>query len=818
MGDGDTQSQVVAEVGLIGRVEKLGDNHFEAAEYIIPSPEVATGIWQMYRQAHLSRILLYAEIKGLIGGNPPYNPEELASAGLQHVSNFNDMSAGAIAERACLAYWNLLYSANSLVSISLRSQDPAAGNIGKILSEVWTEVVVECWPSFLINQASNMTQLVVLGASPVFFPDERDAKWRVIQMSRFYVPDQAQSDLDQLTSFCVETPYTLQYLWDTYKKIKDEDPKTCPWDKESLGDLLTQLSSLYNKGQADNWNIADLEQRLLNGDTAYVPFYTGSVNVMSLFQKEFDGTVTHMMFYPYQVNQSGKFLFRERAQYSSIAEAMLLYTASPGAYTIHENRGVGAKIFSLGQAKIQADCSLVDMIKFSSTPIVKSASNNIGDIDQIKFFPGVPTNIGTAEFVDSNLGSNINNVVAGVEYLSRLIEFNLTYSGSDPGTPDPDTGSVAPSQARLMAFREFGILKNNIQHFYSVQDRLYQSMTAKILRSKPADPCYEWLTRWKERSMARGVPEEIFEVGPETDDYAFGLPRHIRVQATRAAGHGSQVGLLIALQELNPFIGTFGPREQQEFMRLLITATLGPEFITAFMQDTDRVDETAGGASLAGVENAIMQIGKSPIFSMDNEHQSHFVIHMVLQQQIIELVNTKQMDVIAADKIFSVSVPHTGEHVQALAQSVFSQAFYAEAKPKFDQVMKFATLNKKNAERAAQKQITDEGQQAEQTQQVMSDEELKNMQVINDERRKDTKLERQDGRQQEQHLVKKELATNESNAKIAREAAEARSKIQLEQAGKVLEASVNAEITADPEAYLNKQSGDTPATYDIEGA
>ena len=41
------------------------------------------------------------------------------------------------------------------------------------------------------------------------------------------------------------------------------------------------------------------------------------------------------------------------------------------------------------------------------------------------------------------------------------------------------------------------------------------------------------------------------------------------------------------------------------------------------------------GASLAGVENAIMQDGKSPIFSADNEHRSHIVTHLALGTEII---------------------------------------------------------------------------------------------------------------------------------------------------------------------------------------
>lgn len=802
------------QTGLIGHIEQKSVNVFDAPEFVIPSPQIANAVWQSYRQSHFNRIILYAEIDGLVGGNPPYNPEELRAAGLQHVSNFNDMSAGAVIDRACLAYWNLLYSAMNLVTFVIRLEDPEAPNAAKIMSEEWTEVVVECWPSFLVNLAALMTQLVKLGISPAFFPDERDPRWRVIQLNRFYVPDQAQSDIDMMTSWAVETEYTLQYLWQVYKEFKDADKDSTPWDTDELGRLLVQLSNGNTQNSNNVRDVADFERRMLDGDVSYSNFYSDKIRLVSLFQKEYDGKITHMMFYPHFLEGSNTFLFREE-QYDSVQDALVLFTMNPGSYTIHGNRGVGHKIFSLAQAKIQADCSLVDMIKFSSTPIIKSSSSNTGDIDQIKFFPGVPTNIGSAEFVDSNLGSNINNVVGGVEYLSRLIQFNLTYSGSDPASPDPDSGSISPSQARLMAFQEFGVLKNNIQHFYSVADRLFQNMTVKILESKEGDPGHIMLKKWKERCLAKGVPEEMFATSDKAE-YGAGMPKHLKVTATRAAGHGSQVGLLIALQELNPFVGTFGPREEKEFMRLLITATLGSEFIPAFMQESDDVDEVAGGASLAGVENAIIQMGKSPIFSKDNAHRSHFAVHMALMTQVVQLANQQQMDAVAADAIFTVAVPHIGEHLQALSQSVFSQQFYSEAKPQYDQLVRYATLNKKNAEKVAQAQIKKEQEDQAATDQVMQDNQRKDFELMNDERRKDTKQDAQIARQDDSSKEKQRIQSEASKAEIDRKAYETRAKAQLEKSGKQLEAKVNSEIEEDPQAYLQEKSGESISPYDLE--
>jgi len=503
---------------------------------------------------------------------------------------------------------------------------------------------------------------------------------------------------------------------------------------------------------------------VLNGDSRFDALYNDSIRLISLFQKEYDGKISHYMFH--RNIDKGEFIFHEPSQYNEMAEALVLFTIHPGEYTIHSNRGLGHKIYSLAQAKIMLDCSVVDMAKWASTPIIKSPSLTTKDSDQIRFYPGVPTNIGTSEFVQNTLGSNVDNVVGAAQYLSNLMQFNLTYSGSDPGQPDPDQGSLSPTQTKLMAFREFSVMKNSIMHFYSIFDMLVQNMTAKMLRCKESDPGYKIAKTWKDRCLAEGVPEVVFDL-TGTDKDSWGLPAHIEVYATRAAGAGSQVAHLMGLQELQPIVGSFGPREEREFKRQFISATIGPEYIDAFMQEGDDVDELSGGASLAGVENAIMQAGRPATFSKDNEHRSHFSIHMSLLQQTIQAIQEQQMDVIEADSIFGVAIPHTQEHLVALSENVFAQQFFAQAKAVFEDVARYAALNRRNAEKAIQTQIKQQQEQQQQQEQVMAEEELKTMQVLNEEKRKDYKLAAQTQRQERAGSAKEEALRRKTDADIA---------------------------------------------------
>ena len=796
-------------------IEQTGDDTYVAPKRSIPNANVARSMYEVLRAKHLLRIKLYQEIEGLIAGNPPYDQTALDSAGLQHIANFNDMSADAQISRAVLAYHNLLYNAQTLVHFILNIPGvPEVPFYAQKLADNWQFVVFKYWPSFKINLATLMTQLVKLGVSPAVFPDERSPRWRVVDLSRFFIPDQQLSDLDFLTLTMVDTDYTIQDLWEIYESEKDKADS--PWNTVELARFLNFItaSPVRDQNQVVDYSVFDLQTRLTNGDITYDELYNSTVRLISVFQKEYDGKITHYMFSRY-VNDSSEFMFVQDNQYDSLDEALVIFTMQAGSRTVHGNRGLGHKIYSLAQAKIMMNCSVVDMAKWSSTPILKSPSLVSKDVDEVRFYPGVPTNIGALEFVQNNLGANVGHVVEGARYISSLLQFNETYSGADPGNPDPDQGSLSPTQVKVLASREFNVLKNNIQHFYTTMDKLLQNMTAKMFKSAPGDDLYEMSKEWKERCIRDGVPEEVFKMN-SSDAKSWRLPKHIEVYATRAAGAGSQVAHLMGLQELQAIAPSFGPREEREFRRQFITATIGAEYVSAFLQEADDVDERAGGASLAGVENAIMQAGKSPIFSKDNEHRAHFTVHAALATETIDLIQQQQMDIIQADSIFHVLVPHLEEHLQALAANPFAQTFYQSAKEAFNQIQRYAQLNRKNAAAQLKKRIKDQQEQAQQQQEVMTDEQLKTMQVMNEEKRKDIKLQAQNERQEKAGQAK-EQALKE---KTINDAANQRYKVSLDAQTERLKAQLEntavADAEANPRQALSSMSSSTPAPYDIE--
>jgi hypothetical protein len=723
------------------RIEIGADGRIELPKQVITNTIAARAIYTKLRANHIKRIALDAEISGMIAGNAPYDVNKLREANLTHIANFNTLEPRSLYERAGLAYWNLLFNSEKIINFVFRfTNEPEAAAYADICSRNWDKVVRSSWRSFDTNVAVLCGQLVKLGISPVIWPDENEMFWRVVEYSKFFIPDQSASDIDLMSSMCVETEVPITHLIEVYNEFKDAPKSEINWNIDQIYKFLIMRANSVSGGAPSVTDWAELTRKITSGDVSFDRMYNDTVRLVSLYYKENNGKVSHFVFNPLWDTDS-EFLYSKIGQYDSFDEAMLIFTQSPGEQFIHSNRGVGHKIYSICQAKMMMDNSLVDMARWSSTPILKSPSMTLKDSEQVRFYPGVPTHIGSAEFVQNTIGANLGGVISTSQYFSSLLQQNAAFSGDNPELPDKTMGSMAPSQVNLQAFREFGVLRNQVNHFYKTFDILFNQMVIRMLHADKTDKTYKISKEWQERCIDEGVPEIVFKVNKSAD--IKGLPAKVEVYATRAAGSGSQVADLVGLRELAPYIGSFGRREQEAFKRDIIKATRGPEYLAAYTQDSNDIDEVGGGASLAGVENAMMEEGKQPIFTLANDHRAHVSVHMALNNYVVQAVSEKQMDVITADKILTQSVPHTGEHIQALKQNIFATQFVAQLEKPYADIVRYAELNRRNAMKALQAQKEQQERDASETQKVMSEQERKDYVTQKEEARKDIKVRNQ---------------------------------------------------------------------------
>lgn len=773
-----------------GNIVRDNDGLYSPKNIICSYPAAYT-VYQSYRESHVKRITLYSAIEGLIAGNPPYDPVDLQKHGLAHIANFNNLDARSLYERAALAYWNLLYSAEKIATFVVGDGSSEAKRISNLLADNF-DYVVKKWKPFKTVFNTLVSQLVKFGISPVMWSDERDWRWRPIEMQRFFVANQASTNTEELTCICVESIFTAQYLYQVYVEYKDKaafvppssDPidedessegfsgeinsqatmESTPWNIEALEELLIYYANQGIKPGNQIKDMMDLQQRIQENDFIWDTVFADGFRLVSMFYKEYDGKISHYMF---DRNwQGNKFLFFIDRQYECFEEAIVIFTASPGELTLHSNRGVGHKIFPGCQAMMRLDCASLDMGLMTSTPFIKSIPGGPKDIEPIRVYPGSPTYIGSSEFVQTNFGQNIDQIIGLSQYFLQKLNYNAANSGDDPGLPDRDKGSISGQQAFMQSFREFGIPKNGIQHFYSSFDDVVENMVIKMLHCEEGFPGYDYAKEWKDRCIAQGVPKEIFETrGAKRNE----LPPHLKARATRVAGDGSTLAAIMGFQALGPVMGEFPEDGRKQAVHDYTRAIVGSDTVNAYMPLEPTVGEDV---SLAAVENGIMRQGESPMISPANEHKTHILTHFALINETIGLIKQQQITPIDGDRLFTVCIPHTAEHIDIYSKSLFAQTFMQQIKPAWEEIIKFVTNNKVMAAKLIQQEIRRRQEAQAQQQEAMTDAQRKDWVAQQDAARADKKVQAQ---------VERASQANQNRAQVMREKVQTDAEIKREE-------------------------------------
>lgn len=768
-------------LGVIrGQIIQTAIGSIKAPENIVQTVTAARQMYESLRFQNMKRIELFAAIEGLIQGNPPYDQQELDQNGM-NIANFNNMDGTARYEKSGLAFWNLLNASEYIAQFCFYdTKTPEFTDYAEILARHFNTVVRE-WRSFVRNFCCLTGQLLKFGYASLIWSDERDWRWRPIETTRLFLPDEASTDTSLLTTIFVEAPFTVQELYNIYQVCKDLPPDTSPWNTDVLASFLIYRANQWVKNPGTEnaiINMMDLQTRLQNNDVCLGWLFQDEVRLVTLFQKEYSGKISHYIFDKYYTTPTGNdgFLYFVNEQYKDLEEAFALFTYSPDVFTVHSNRGVGHKLFAPCQATSQLDCDMFNMARFSSSPIIRTSALSTRDVGAITFRPGMPIDIGTAEFEQNQLGSNINGVVAASQYLLAKLSANITYAGDDPSVPDQVQGSLSDSQAKRKDYKEQGVQKNTIAHFYNQFDPVLYQMLVKMINSKKGDPGYEAFERWKELSILDGVPEELLATTKE------GKPRFFYCRASRAGGDGSTLGLMIGMDTIAPIAQGFPAKGMRRYQEDYVRNAMGQDYVTRYLSE-EQPDSVSEGASEAQLENVIMKFGESPLFSPDNPQRAHITVHFEFLKYIMQLRAQDQMDAVQVDKIFSVAVPHQGEHIQFIAKNPLQRVFFESIKEAWNQVQNYAQLNRKNAESQLKAQLKQKQQDQEKTQEVLTDQQRKDFVAKREQDRKDIESAHKMDRNEQQSNTRADI--QEKGVELGAE--NQRRKIDLDAQNKQLE-------------------------------
>lgn len=797
-----------------GQIVQETNDNLTAPENIVQNVTAARTIFENMRFQNMKRFELFAAIEGLIQGNPPYDPIELEQNGL-NIANFNNMDGTAKYEKGALAFWNLLNASEYIAKFSFYdTKNPDLSTYAEVLARNWNCVVRE-WKSFVRNFCCLTGQLLKFGYSSLIWSDERDWRWTPVETSRLYVQDEASTDISLLTTILVETPFTVQELYQIWKVADKMGAAKSPWNKDVLANYLIYRANNWAKtvGAENNiTNMMDLQTRLQNSDVCQGWLFSDEVRLITLFQKEYSGKISHYIFdnyysVPTANGDNNGFLYFVNEQYESLEQAFALFTYSPDVFTIHSNRGLGHKLFAPCQATSQLDCDLFNMARLSSTPIIRTSAISNRDLGAITFRPGVPLDIGSAEFEQNQLGANIPGVVGASQYMLAKLSNNIINSGDDAAVPDQIQGSMSDSQAKRKDYKEQGVQRNVIAHFYTQFDPVLEQMHYKMMNSKKGFPGFDAKERFMDLCKSEGVPEELFSLNKD------GTPRYYYLKASRIAGDGSNLGFMMGLDSIAPLAQGFPANGMANYQKDYVRLAMGHDYVARYLGD-EQPDETSGGASLAQVENNGMQNGQAPIFSPDNEQRAHIKVHFELLRYTMQQRQQNYIDALAADKIFTVAIQHTKEHIEYISKNPLQRVFFESIKDSWSQINNYAQLNRKNAQSQLKAQIEKNEQEKQKMEEAVSEQKRKDFVAAREENRKDLESQEKMARNQQQSEQRGEI----QREAVTKQAENQRRKIELDAQNK--RAKDQSEVETTPTEVLRedlrRMQGESPSPSDFE--
>lgn len=197
----------------------------------------------------------------------------------------------------------------------------------------------------------------------------------------------------------------------------------------------------------------------------------------------------------------------------------------------------------------------------------------------------------------------------------------------------PDGKPKTVGEVRLQVTREAKVQKNRIAHYYKETDSLWAEVLRKQLHSKEGYPGYEEVEEFKQRCIDDGVPEEFFKVTPENTG-TNGLPKHLKIRATRASGSGSQVADQIEMESMMKLLPTFGQRGRTNVIKDYVSAHRGFRYIPRYFPVEDQANEPMNDDTIASIENNQLEKGEMVIVSPDNKHPVHAPRHLERLKQI----------------------------------------------------------------------------------------------------------------------------------------------------------------------------------------
>lgn len=659
--------------------------------------EAALGIFQALLRADEKANVNRSRIQAMFDGAPPYDPAVLKSTNQGSRCNLNFGEAGRFLDVAASGYVDLIDSVDNLVQVETTLGEPGQRmqNDGIIAEELTR--TIRSWPEFYGTYLRLVNQALMHGVGVTYFEDEYNFRFRSCGLSDYLIPRQTQASEHSVEVACARRAYMVHEL---YSFIENEEVAAKNgWNVEEVRRVIKTATSQNSARQFTDWE--DVQRELKNNDL-YTGIRANVVNVVNLWVREFDGSVSNFSF----AEQGPKsFLHEGQSRFQNPEQAYLLFTYGVGTNgTYHSIRGLGHRIYNHVQTSNRLQCQLIDSAMLSSSiMLAPETPRALNDLSLTFYGPYsvLPPNFKVIEKGVPNIATTVG---PALENLQSQLAQNLDFFTSSPS----ESGGAYRSKQQVQAELEQAtrLTSSQINQFYSSWRRLIREVTRRIINGPKSDPAVRDFYR---RCANRGV--EILAI--KSLDFE-------KTVATKAVGYGnasSRSAALNDLEQLMPMLDEVGKRN---IIFDRVAARVGYENASRYVQSPE-APRPPQDLKLAELENSILQTGRPVTVQAGELHETHLGQHLPLLVQITAAVDSGEADLVQSLPALQALNEHASSHLQQLAQDPTASIIVSQAQ----EVLQQTGQKILNATRAAQKQEREGTAQQETEQAGQSSTDLK---------------------------------------------------------------------------------------------
>lgn len=550
-----------------------------------------------------------AKLRGLVDGNPPWNPAELRRNNQAYRTNVNFREAEAFLQLAMSAFYDVFAEVPTYATVR------TSFGVDPDKRDEWSKIITEEFDrlqkmdkDFDYLMQLSQREMVLIGDGPLVFPDATNWRCQAVMATDLLVPDGTKSNVSDWKVACVRTRMGVD---DMFEKI--QDPKVASdagWDVEAVRNSIRQaMPEPYRSGLQYNWEW--FQQQLRTNDISYTA-RCDVVLLTHIFYREFDGKISHAIIDERGGNQ---FLYRKIGRFNRWEQVIhpMYYDRGDGQH--HGVKGLGIKMLHALELKNRLRCAMVDGA-FARTqilfkPMTPNALNKTSVVQQGPYAIIPPD----YDVIQQNVAGVLDAPMAVNADLEGVLQNNLSQYRQSLNKPTGNPRTATEVQA--IVSQQSAIGKTQLSRYYTQLDSFFEERFNRASNANLTGATRDEreALEFQRRCIERGVPKEA-------------LVKIDSVQATRTVGQGSQFAKQQLLGNLLGLLSTLPEGGKLNLLKDYVAAQVGQQMVDRYIPVAATSAREQDQAALAVLEHSSLRQGNVAVVTDTQDHVVHLNVHL----------------------------------------------------------------------------------------------------------------------------------------------------------------------------------------------